>query len=61
MNAPGTWYTVVSVESKNKIIIESDITVPAGSPYVLRLCWSGDENDFHSATAIPIDEVHSLL
>lgn len=48
MDAITTWYDVASVDSASALTLAEDGPAAAGSSYVLRLCFSGDEDNFFS-------------
>ncbi len=49
INGPGAWYQV-SYSSPTVLTFSGTGSLPvaSGSPFVLRICWSGDETDYHS-------------
>jgi hypothetical protein len=53
-SSTGTWYTVDSVDSNTQITLTTDATEISGEDYVLRLCFSGTDTDYHSV-AYPYD------
>lgn len=56
MNAVTTWYSVSSIDSTDVLTLAEDGPSETAVDYVLRLCWSGDEDNPHSA-ALPYNDV----
>ena len=55
MNSSGTWYTVDSVDTTTKLILTENITLSGGEEFVMRICWNGTVDDYHSSTQ-PYDD-----